>query len=152
MLLRGRIVLSLLKRARVNWNWPISWQKYLKIDWSVKMLLHWLLMGVAGSWKWAPDTCQGVQPHRVHSESFGSTSVSKHSLASIPMWAKQKSWLSRGWWSEQENTCPQTLQCGKKLLRTEFHRRVHHLTERYNYMFCQTPEQLHFQIYLMCKF
>ena len=49
MLLRGRIVLSLLKRARVNWNWPISWQKYLKIDWSVKMLLHWLLMGVAGS-------------------------------------------------------------------------------------------------------
>ena len=34
---------------RVDWNWPISREKYLKIDWSVKMPLHWLIMGVAGS-------------------------------------------------------------------------------------------------------
>ena len=33
----------------VKTNWPISWEKYLKIDWSVKMLLHLLIMGVAGS-------------------------------------------------------------------------------------------------------
>ena len=32
----GRIVLSLPKRAHVDWNWPISREKYLKIDWSVK--------------------------------------------------------------------------------------------------------------------
>ena len=32
-------------RAHVDWNWPISQEKYLKIDWSVKMLLHWLIMG-----------------------------------------------------------------------------------------------------------
>ena len=50
MFTRGRIVLSLPKRAHVDWNWPI----YLKIDWFVKMLLHWLIMGVAGSQKWAP--------------------------------------------------------------------------------------------------
>ena len=37
------------KRVRVDWNWPILilWGKYLKIDWSVKMPLHWLIMGVA---------------------------------------------------------------------------------------------------------
>ena len=46
---RGRIVLSSPKRAHVNWNWPISREKYLKIDWSVKMPLPWLIMGVAGS-------------------------------------------------------------------------------------------------------
>ena len=45
----GRIVLSLPKRAHVDWNWPISREKYLKIDWSVKMPLHWLIMGAAGS-------------------------------------------------------------------------------------------------------
>ena len=44
-----RIVLSLPKRAHVDWNWLISREKYLKIDWSVKMLLHWLIMGRAGS-------------------------------------------------------------------------------------------------------
>ena len=38
---------SLPKRAHVDWNWPISREKYLKIDWSVKMPLHWLIMGVA---------------------------------------------------------------------------------------------------------
>ena len=42
-------MLSSPKRAYVNWNWPISREKYLKIDWSVKMPLHWLIMGVAGS-------------------------------------------------------------------------------------------------------
>ena len=42
-------MLSSLKRAHVDWNWPISREKYLKIDWSVKMPLHWLIMGVAGS-------------------------------------------------------------------------------------------------------
>ena len=36
-------------RARVDWNWPISRERYVKIDWSVKMPLHWLIMGVAGS-------------------------------------------------------------------------------------------------------
>ena len=36
MLTRGRIVLSSSKRAHVDWNWPISREKYLKIDWSVK--------------------------------------------------------------------------------------------------------------------
>ena len=45
----GRIVLSLPKRAHVDWNWPISCEKYLKLDWSVKMTSHWLIMGVAGS-------------------------------------------------------------------------------------------------------
>ena len=45
-----RIVLSLPKRAHVDWNWRISHVKYLNIDWSVKMLLHWLIMGVVGSW------------------------------------------------------------------------------------------------------
>ena len=45
----GRIVLSLPKRANVDWKWPISREKYLKIDWSVKMPLHWLIMKVAGS-------------------------------------------------------------------------------------------------------
>ena len=43
----GRIVLSLPRRARVDWNWPISREKYLKIDWSVKMPLHWCIVGVA---------------------------------------------------------------------------------------------------------
>ena len=28
------------KRAHVDWNWPISREKYLKIDWSVKMPLN----------------------------------------------------------------------------------------------------------------
>ena len=42
----GHIVLSSPKRAHVDWNWPISREKYLKIDWSVKMPLHWLM----GSW------------------------------------------------------------------------------------------------------
>ena len=42
-------MLSSLKRAHVDWNWPISREKYLKIGWSVKMPLHWLIMGVAGS-------------------------------------------------------------------------------------------------------
>ena len=37
---------SLPKRAHVDWNWPISREKYLKIDWSVKMPLHWLIMEV----------------------------------------------------------------------------------------------------------
>ena len=45
----GRIVLSSPKRAHVDWNWPILLEKYLKIDWSVKMPLHWRIMGVAGS-------------------------------------------------------------------------------------------------------
>ena len=45
----ARIVLSSQKRAHVVWNWPISREKYLKIDWSVKMPLQWLIMGVAGS-------------------------------------------------------------------------------------------------------
>ena len=39
----GRIVLSSPKRAHVDWNWPISRERYLKIDWSVKMPLHWLI-------------------------------------------------------------------------------------------------------------
>ena len=41
--------LSLSKRAHVDWNWPISREKYLKVDWSVKMPLYLLIMGVAGS-------------------------------------------------------------------------------------------------------
>ena len=45
----GRIVLSLPKRAHVDWNWSISREKYLEVDWSVKMPLHWLIVGVAGS-------------------------------------------------------------------------------------------------------
>ena len=49
MFTRGRIVLCSPKRAHVDWNRPISLGKYLKIDWSVKMPLHWLIMGVAGS-------------------------------------------------------------------------------------------------------
>ena len=51
----GRIVLSLTRPAHVDWNWHISWEKYLKIDWSVKMPLYRFIMGVAGSKKWAPD-------------------------------------------------------------------------------------------------
>ena len=45
----GRIVLFSPKRAHVDWNWNISRKKYLKIDWSVKMPLHCLIMRVAGS-------------------------------------------------------------------------------------------------------
>ena len=45
----GHIVLSLPKRAHVDWNWPISREKCLNIDWSVKMPLHWLIMWAAGS-------------------------------------------------------------------------------------------------------
>ena len=45
----GRIVLSLPKRAHVDWNWPILREIYLKIDWSVKMPFHWLITGVARS-------------------------------------------------------------------------------------------------------
>ena len=37
------------KRAHVDRNWPISRGKDLKIDWSVKMPLQWLIMEVAGS-------------------------------------------------------------------------------------------------------
>ena len=41
----GHIVLSLPKRAHVDWKWPISRvsKNYLK------MALHWISMGVAGS-------------------------------------------------------------------------------------------------------
>ena len=31
-----------------EWNWPISREKHLTIDWSVKMPLHWLIMGHTG--------------------------------------------------------------------------------------------------------
>ena len=37
MLTGGRIVLSLPKRAHEDWNWPISRENYLKIDWSLKI-------------------------------------------------------------------------------------------------------------------
>ena len=37
------------KSAHVDWNWPISRENDLKINWSVKMPLHWLIMRVAGS-------------------------------------------------------------------------------------------------------
>ena len=47
MFTRGRIVLSLPKRAHVDWNWPILRETYLIIDLSVKMPLHWLITGVA---------------------------------------------------------------------------------------------------------
>ena len=30
-------------------NWPISREKFLKIDWSIKMPWHWLIIGVTGS-------------------------------------------------------------------------------------------------------
>ena len=36
------------KRTHVDWNWPISREKYLEINWSVKMPLHWLIVGGAG--------------------------------------------------------------------------------------------------------
>ena len=45
----GRIVLFSPKRAHVDLNWNISRKKYLKIDWSVKMPLHCLIMRVASS-------------------------------------------------------------------------------------------------------
>ena len=41
--------LTLPKRAHIDWNWPISREKYLNIDWSVKMPLHWLIMRIVGS-------------------------------------------------------------------------------------------------------
>ena len=43
------IVLFLPQCAHVDWNWPFSREKYLKIDWSVKISLHWLIIGVEGS-------------------------------------------------------------------------------------------------------
>ena len=48
----GRIVLSLPKRAHVDWNWPISREKYLKMEWSVKMPLQYgsCSLLVMGSW------------------------------------------------------------------------------------------------------
>ena len=39
----GRIVLSLPKRAHVDWNGPLTREKRLEIDCSVKMSLHWLI-------------------------------------------------------------------------------------------------------------
>ena len=45
----ARIALSSPKRTHVDWNWPISREKYLKIDWSVKIPLHWLIMGVGSN-------------------------------------------------------------------------------------------------------
>ena len=39
----GRIVLSSQKRGHVDWNWPISREKYLKIDCFVKMPLQRLI-------------------------------------------------------------------------------------------------------------
>ena len=41
MFIWARIVLSLPKRAHVDWNWLISRDKDLNKDWSVKMPLHW---------------------------------------------------------------------------------------------------------------
>ena len=41
MFICARIVLSLPKRAHVDWNWLISRDKDLNKDWSVKMPLHW---------------------------------------------------------------------------------------------------------------
>ena len=38
----SRIVLSLLECAYVAWKWPISGKIYPKLDWSVKLSLHWL--------------------------------------------------------------------------------------------------------------
>ena len=52
----GHIVLSSTKRAHINWNWHISRGKYLKIDWSIKMPFHWLIMGVASSY-WVMGSC-----------------------------------------------------------------------------------------------
>ena len=43
----GCIVSSSPKPSHVDWNWPISREKYLKIDWSVEMPLHWLIL-----WEW----------------------------------------------------------------------------------------------------
>ena len=43
MFTRGRIFKSLPKSAHVEWDWPISQEKNLKIHWSVKMMLHWLI-------------------------------------------------------------------------------------------------------------
>ena len=43
------MVFSLPKRAHAAWNWPISLEKNLKIDLSVKVSLHWFIVGVAGS-------------------------------------------------------------------------------------------------------
>ena len=40
MFMWGRIVLFLPKCAHVDWNWHISREKYLKIDWFIKMPLH----------------------------------------------------------------------------------------------------------------
>ena len=37
---------TLTEEFSLDWNWPISREKYLKIDWSVKMALHRLIMGV----------------------------------------------------------------------------------------------------------
>ena len=47
----GRLVLSSPKRVHVDWNWPISRETGIpkNIDWSLKMPLHWRIMGVAGS-------------------------------------------------------------------------------------------------------
>ena len=42
----GRIVSSLPKRAHVDYNWPISREKYLKIDWSVQ---NAVALGYCGS-------------------------------------------------------------------------------------------------------
>ena len=36
MFTRGRIVLSSSKPAHVDWNWHISREKYLKIDWELQ--------------------------------------------------------------------------------------------------------------------
>ena len=36
--------------SRLELTPPIWREKYLKIDWSLQMPLHWLIMGDAGSW------------------------------------------------------------------------------------------------------
>ena len=47
MLTGGRIVSSLPKRAHEDWNWPISWENYLKRDWSLKIDV---VLAYYGSW------------------------------------------------------------------------------------------------------
>ena len=51
----GRIVLSLPKRVHISRNWPFSPEKYLKIEWFVKMAVSLAYYGsrrlpVMGSW------------------------------------------------------------------------------------------------------
>ena len=49
MLAREAALFYRYQSVHVDWYWPTSRENDLKINWSVKIPLHWLIVGAAGS-------------------------------------------------------------------------------------------------------